>query len=296
MPDILVHKAVEPHKLSKAGKARMARLLADTEMAIIQPKYDGVYAQFIWVDGKGWQAFSRTGEPLPSVGGELLDRFHARADARRRYMGELWVPGESHQTINGRARKQSEQALDLMLFDSVIRTTEGPSAEPYLSRQASLFDSGRVKAVRNLPPAHYSLDKLYSLAKELKGKANAYDGLILRDPQGLFVPGRGTDGETIKIKPRASGDFRVVGTTPGVGNRAGGIGALVVDLGGVTCEVGTGLSAADVAGPDPTGWIAEVEYLGVTPGGKLREPSFKGFRFDKDKADVLADLTGDGRD
>lgn len=299
---VLVHKAVEPDKLSRAGKARFAALVEDLIQggrdAIVQPKYDGVYAQFIHLEKAGWAAFSRTGEHLLSVGHDILDVFERTALVGRRYMGELWLPGQAHQTINGRARKQSAQYLELKLFDSVTMNALDPMRdEPYIERYDYLFEGGPIEAVKNLPYRGKInvLDDLYDAAAALKGRgSSAYDGLILRDANGLFVPGRGTDGEVIKIKPREEKDFRVVGTTRGQGNRAGGIGALVVDLGnGVTCEVGTGLTQKEIFGPDLTGHIVTVEYLSVTKGGLLREPSFKVVRFDKTEADVLEDGGGD---
>lgn len=295
MSKVLVHKAVEPDKLSMKGKktylALVEDLILDGTRAWVQPKYDGVYAQFVFSDGQGWEAFSRTGQKLLSVGEPILDVFYTQALPERRYMGELWLPGTQHQTINGRARKQSPQHLELKLFDSVLMGHEH-SDQPYFERSEYLFEGGMVEAVKRLHLIGkvHVVDDLFDLAAGLKNRgASAYDGLILRDSAGSFIAGAGKDGEVIKIKPRAERDFRVVGTTVGVGNRAGGIGALVVDLGGGNhSEVGTGLTAKDVMEEaSPVGRIATVEYLGITKDGKLREPSFKGYRFDKDEADTL---------
>lgn len=290
---VLVHKAVEPDKLSVKGRKRHAALIADLIAgrhgdAWVQPKYDGVYAQFVFEDKAGWAAYSRTDQRLLSVGEPILDVFYTKALPERRYMGELWLPGTQHQTINGRARKQSPQHLELMLFDSV---EFGHLGQSYEERYEALFEGGQVSIVPNLRPEINVEDDLYDLAETYKRRTSAFDGLILRDPWTGFTPGAGKDGEVIKIKPRAEGDFRVVGSTAGVGNRDGGIGALVIDLGGgKRCEVGTGLTNSDVfERASPVGRIATVEYLGVTKDGKLREPSFKGYRFDKDTADVLGE-------
>lgn len=289
---VLVHKAVEPDKLSVKGKKRHATLIEDLisgrhSDAWVQPKYDGVYAQFVYEERDGWVAYSRTGQVLLSVGERILDTFYTKALQERRYMGELWLPGMQHQTINGRARKQSPQHLELMLFDSVGED----HTQSYEERYETLFDGPLISIVPNLRPVINVEDDLYDLASEYKRRTSAYDGLILRDPWTGFTPGAGKDGEVIKIKPRAEGDFRVTGVTKGIGNRSGGIGALVVDLGrGKHSEVGTGLTQRDVfEEASPVGRIATVEYLGVTKDGKLREPSFKGYRFDKDTADVIGE-------
>lgn len=293
---VRVHKAVEPGNLSVKGKRTYRELLQSVEAGgtrhAVFAKYDGVYAQFIHRLGVGWEAFSRTGEPLPSVSQELLDSFFIHALPERRYMGELWVPGEAHAVINGRARKKSPQHLELKLFDSVHENDGKQGREDFGSRREFLFRHKLIAPAQTIVvPEGTTEDGLYDMARDLKARgANAYDGLILRDLDGFFEPGDGKDGETIKIKPRASGDFRVVGTTRGVGARAGGIGALILDLGGgVRTEVGTGLTKAQWE-EDPElvlNRIAEVEYLSVTRDGKLREPSFKAYRFDKSVADVL---------
>lgn len=300
---VLVHKAVEPDNLSVAGKKRFEGLVMSLingyDGAIVQPKYDGVYSQFIFDKKAGWQGFSRTGQLLKSVGQEILDPLSAYGLTERRYIGELWVPQQAHQVINGRARKQSPQWLELKLFDSIMDPSMNEADVAYIERYDYLFEGGNISKAPNLPMVGkiFVLDDLYDQALALRNRgSSAYDGLILRDANGLFVPGKGTNGETIKIKPRAEADLRVVGTTRGVGNRAGGIGALVVDLGGgKRNEVGTGLTFKDVAEKpkDVIGRIATIEYLGVTKDGHLREPSFKTYRFDKDEADTITPETED---
>ncbi len=300
---VLVHKAVEPDNLSVAGKKRfeglVQSLIAGYDDAIVQPKYDGVYSQFIFDPKVGWQGFSRTGQLLKSVGQEILDPLSAYGLTERRYIGELWVPQQAHQVINGRARKQSPQWLELKLFDSIMDPSMNEADVPYVGRYDYLFEGGNIGVAPNLPMVGKinTLDDLYDQALALRNRgSSAYDGLILRDANGLFIPGKGNAGEVIKIKPRAEADLRVVGTTRGAGNRAGGVGALVVDLGGgLRNEVGTGLTFKDVAEKpkDVIGRIATIEYLGITKDGHLREPSFKAYRFDKDEADIITPTTED---
>lgn len=291
--NVLVHKAVEPDKLSRAGKQRfemlVRALINGDSQAMLLPKFDGVYSQFIFRDGQ-WGAYSRTGEVLLSVGRPIFEDFEAHALVGRRYNGELWLPGEAHQRINGLARKKTPQHLEVRLFDSFM--AHGEQAETFETRYEYLFEGKLVKPAPLVPVAGKInvLEDLYDLADKLKHRgSSAYDGLILRDGLGFYVPGKGTDGEIIKIKPTMEADLRVVGTTPGIGNRAGGFGAFVVELGGgLTCEVGSGLTASMVMGEDPTGKIVSVEFLGFTSGGLLREPRLKAIRHDKTEADTLA--------
>ena len=292
MTQVLVHKAVEPANTTAAGRANYDSLLdwfdrrPRTALPIVQPKYDGVYVQFVFDKSHGWQGFSRTGELLPSVDDTIKDALYSTALKDRRYVGELWLPHTQHAVINGMARKKSPQPLGVRLFDSFVPDEE----EPYALRREYLFTSGPVVEVNNLNIADIHCEKdLYDLARSFTDRASAYDGLILRDPWSPHIPGDGRGGGIFKIKPRKTGDFRVIGTTPGKGKHAGKVGALVLDLGGgVTCEVGTGLTDSErEQDGNWIGLIVEVEYLAVTKDGKLREPSFQRIRWDKKTADVL---------
>lgn len=294
MTKVLVHKAVEPGNTTMVGRLNYDALLAwfDGEHSsappIVQPKYDGVYAQFIYDDNFGWQGFSRTGELLLSVDDAIKDALYYNALPERRYVGELWLPHTQHAVINGMARKKSPQPLNVMLFDSF--DPDAPE-EPYSERQQFLFSSGPIKTAPSIVVRHSFMGEeyLYDLARSWTDGVSAYDGIILRDPWFPYTPGDGRSGGIFKIKPRKTGDFRVIGTTPGKGKHAGKIGALVLDLGGgVTCEVGTGLTDSErEQDGNWIGLIVEVEYLAVTKDGKLREPSFQRIRWDKKTADVL---------
>jgi ATP-dependent DNA ligase len=295
MSAVLVHKAVEPGNLSVKGAKRLAEML-DNDEYIVQPKLDGVYCQVLFDPVfKAWIAYSRTGEHLHSVGPEILAQFSERNETER-FIGELWLPNTPHSDINGMARKKSVQPLELHLFDVV-----DPFPNSYSWRYdylKTLWWGRGIEVVKSIPMTSAGhgpddmLDYLYELAAKIKAKSSAYDGLVLKDANAIFVPGNGKDGGAIKIKPRNSGDFRVVGCTKGEGNRAGGMGAAVVDLGGgVTCEVGTGWNMADVHDRGCAYFkdkIIEVEYLSITKDGRLREPVYKSVRFDKTEPDVLA--------
>lgn len=289
---VSVHKAVEPDNLSVAGKKRYQKLLAGLAglpggyRAIVQRKYDGVYAQAVYNPAaKAWEFFSRTGQRLKSIDRPIYDVFDAKALPERRYNGELWLPNHAHSDINGRSRKQTPQFLNFILFDSF---DPAKPEEIYEDRLEYLFHGGGVVTKASPVPFEGSEADLYDEARSVTGLTSAYDGLMLKDLDGLYVEGRGKDGEFIKIKPRKTIDLRVVGTTEGVGNRKGGIGALVVDLGGgKTNEVGSGLTMADVFDREFLNLIVEVEYLGLTKDGHLREPVYIRTRHDKTEPDML---------
>ena len=296
-----VHKAVEPSKLNKVGKERLARFETNPEDFGLFYKYDGVYVQFQHTVAHGWQAFSRTGERIRSLPARVFHRLYEVGSTSTTYVGEIWMWGRSHSEINGLARKHSPQDdLVVVIHDSFFSIDLSlPASAPYRWRlgSANVLVNG-VSFLKAYGTQRSNMGEAVAFAKTVQSHAvSAYDGLILRDMNAPFIPGNGAGGEIIKIKPRNSGDFLVVGTTEGKGNRACGIGALVLALGGgVTCEVGAGLTGEDVLrNPDYfIGKIVEVEYLSVTKDGKLREPSVKSIRWDKQVPDVLpGNIKGD---
>lgn len=305
-----VNKAIEPSKATVPGKAKYQALLlalyAGNPRAIIMPKYDGTYCQIKYDAVAGeWQAWSRTGERLLSVAEQVLEAFRVNGDPDRVYIGELWAPNVQHSILNGLARKQSPQgALWLVLFDSYSVVHVGLTGQDNDTWEYRLQRCKEVERIarRVLVTSHtvgHGLDEagLYDKAQEMKASTQgAYDGLILRDALDTYVPGDGGGGQAFKIKPRATGDFRILRVEEGKGKAKGMAGAIYVDLGGgVDCKVGSGMDDDmraklwDMREAIAHGKvvIAEVEYLSVTAKGKLREPSFKSLRWDKDKADVL---------
>lgn len=291
----MVHKAVEPSALSKGAFLELTDdLHSGGRPFYVQPKLDGVCG-VLHPDGT---LFSRTGQVLQCLGPPDL----LRGEGRPVLFGEIWAPGLTHQEINGMARRKVASAtLQFHAFDCVPVEAyrAGVCTTPYRDRLTTLlelFDSVPtcLRVISNeRVPVGATLKGLLLQARRACASA-CMDGLILRRAEAVWKSGAGLGGEIIKIKPTQSADLRVVGTTPGKGQFAGQIGALIVDLGdGRTCEVGSGLTPADRVRDDLRGSIVEVEYLSLTSAGLLREPRIKAFRFDKTEADLIHKPTED---
>ena len=115
--------------------------------------------------------------------------------------------------------------------------------------------------------------------------AGGSDGAIFRDPEGTWqADNNGASGEIIKVKPLISVSVEVTGYDEGKGKHAGRIGTLRGTHNGKEQGLGTGLKDAErvIANyhRDWHGQIVEVEALGYTEDGLLREPRFKGLRTD----------------
>src|SRR5690606_37030222 len=97
---------------------------------------------------------------------------------------------------------------------------------------------------------------------------------------------RGTGGEIIKVKNRIRVTLPVVGYEKGEGKHAGRIGALVCYYNGKEQRIGTGLTdkqREDWMRELPA--LVEVEAMGLSKDGLLREPRLKGVRYDVLEAD-----------
>lgn len=313
---MLVHKAAEERKLTKKGKAELAALLGPRiHDAIILPKLDGVYGQFISY-GDEWQAFTRTGERMPSLETpERLELLRMAGDKRRRYIGEAWIPGVPHKTINGMARRQSVQPdLGFYLhdsYDSFMVDKYGNDINAWRGRMQAanaVVDNMLINTITGVSLeallqvgtiAEPTMSELVAHAERAVAQAkrvggNIWDGLILRDNTFPFTPGKGLDGGVYKLKPRDSLDLRIVGEVSEFREAKLG-GYLTVEYKGKTTNVGSGMTQEMLHNIEQAGLrgrtvyvggIAEVTYLDITEAGALREPVLKAIRFDKEEPDV----------
>lgn len=254
---------------------------------IIQPKFDGVHVM-IHTDG---YVRTRTGEEVLSVP-HLLEQAQQSFGPGHVLFCEAYKFGTPHKDINGAVRRQYTQPdLIGIVYDTVTQAEfdAGASQMPYWQR----FDHAAI-CVHGAPslmvPHEYQCEgyqnsvNVDKLALEYKNhQTDAYDGLILRDATAPWAAGAAKEGEVIKVKPSLSLDLLVVGHRVEIKPTKLG-GAITVVYNGVESDVGSGLTQvileALTQGAKAAGRIAEIECLGITPDGKLREPRFKCFRYD----------------
>lgn len=297
MANELVHKPVDLAKVKKARRQilEQPRYLDDNFIAM--PKYDGCCA-IIHVhkcdgDGSTIRCTSRTGEPVRSMS-HVLDNILEHSPVGDFVLfGEAWIHDKDFAYISGKFRQHDNcPELEVVLWDMVgaDEYEQGCSRSMFSAR---LYDLGHyfggwwadhVRVAAYYDPLYTTIDcrRLAQRYVELGG----YDGLIMADPDGFWIKGNGTGGEKIKIKPSLSFDLEVVGTAPGKGKHEGRIGNLIVRYkDGKLLGVGTGLSDADRERDDWVGKIIEVEAMGHSNDGSLREPRMKAVRHDKEQAD-----------
>lgn len=254
---------------------------------IMMPKYDGCLAIVVADAG---HVLTRTGEPITSIP-------HVLAQARKLLpgyviFGEAYKFGTPFKDISGAFRRHAPQDdLIVVAFDAVpvADWRAGKCDESYKARLARLreaWHASPVPAIIVAPALDAGASQVFANALVANG---GYDGAILRRADAPWTVGASKNGEAIKVKPVKSLDLRAVDWFYGKGKHAGRAGGIVVEYRGVQTQVGTGFSDAEretIASQGTRNQIAEVEFMELTADGKLREPRFKGWRFDKDAPDV----------
>ncbi len=106
------------------------------------------------------------------------------------------------------------------------------------------------------------------------------EGLVVRNPQALYVEGR--SAEILKVKDCLDAEAVVVGHLPGKGENSGRLGSLLVELSdGTRFKIGTGFSTAQRDNPPPIGSVVTFKYYGNYQSGIPKFPVFLRLRHDQ---------------
>lgn len=296
MAEYNIMKAVEYDKLP----AKLKKFYPNIEAMVddgfwTQKKYDGCMG-VATINKSGLSTMhSRTGEDYSVSCNNILQELWWKAHERYHgdwhsfvVIGEVWMPPEQalFPEISGRFRRKSVVDPELQFMAHDLLPVLMNTSESYRYRFADLCSL--------LPP--HTEDRCHVVytdqternpfqrALEWQG-AGGYDGAIIRDPDAGYIVGNVKNAEIVKVKPTLSLDLKVVELTEAVGEKTGRpVYTIGVIYNGVVSEVGSGMPhvlPVDLV----LGSIVEVECLGITADGRLREPRFKGVRFDKLKAD-----------
>ena len=255
---------------------------------IMMPKYDGCLA-IVVADDEG-HVLTRTGEPITSLP-------HVLAQARDLLPGYV-IFGEAYKwatpfkDISGAFRRHAPQDdLIVVAFDAVpvADWRAGKCDESYKARLARLQEAWLSTPSEEIIVAPVADPGYWQGFANCLVAMGGYDGAILRRADAGWHIGASKNGEAIKVKPVQSLDLEVHGWFRGKGKHAQRAGGITVLYRGVQTDVGTGFTDREreeiAAAGQATCAIAEVEFMNLTEDGKLREPRFKGWRFDKTEPD-----------
>lgn len=211
-------------------------------------------------------------------------------------------------------RVRESAPVRLLLFDALEIDGDSLVGESYDDRRAALEKLVEADRAIDVPPAFEGdLDEALAFSKKLR-----LEGVVAKRRDGTYSPGRRSKA-WVKLKHHATQEVVIAGWRPGAGRRADGVGSLLMGI--PTAEglkyvgrVGTAFSdrdlddllaefqrsarktspLLDVPAVDARDahWITpnrvgEVEFAEWTSTGRLRQPSWRGWRPDKDPDDVV---------
>jgi bifunctional non-homologous end joining protein LigD len=288
-------------------------------------KWDGVRA-VSYVVGSRVQVFSRNDRDVSVSYPELsvlaragidvvLDGEIVALDGTGRPNFGL-LQSRMHVSDPAKARKLGEQiAIDYLLFDVLRVDGRDTLALPYVERRDLLERLGVDERDRISVPPAFRGDPGDALRASLDA---GLEGVVCKRLDSTYQPGRRSP-TWVKVKHQRVQEVVVIGWEPGEGRRAGEIGALLlgVNVAGqlrYAGQVGTGfteralrdlkaqlapLAVARAAVADVPAeyarvarWVrpelvGEVVYGHWTRDNRLRHPSWRGLRPDKDPRDVV---------
>ncbi|MGG7308495.1 ATP-dependent DNA ligase [Curtobacterium sp. AB451] len=210
------------------------------------------------------------------------------------------------------ARRQTPARL--LLFDVLEADGHELTRLGYDARRQALETVVEPGGAIDVPPAHQG-----DLARAMADSAEqGLEGVVAKKRTSKYAEGRRSEA-WLKLKHHATQEVVIGGWKPGNGRRAGGIGSLLLGVPGPDGleyvgkvgtgfrdrdldEIGTVLGAlgrttspfVDVPRPDARDahWVTpkrvgEVEFAEWTSDGRLRQPSWRGWRSDKDPSEVV---------
>jgi bifunctional non-homologous end joining protein LigD len=200
-----------------------------------------------------------------------------------------------------------------MVFDILSRDGSDLTGEPYSTRRLELEDAVRSTGAIQVPAAFAGdLDAAMAASKQL-----ALEGVVAKRRDSTYAVGARSRA-WIKLKHHKTQEVIIGGWRPGSGRRAGEVGSLLMGVPDDTGlryvgRVGTGFGDADITeltrilsklerrtspfvdAPRDVArdarWVSptlvgEVEFAEWTSALKLRQPSWRGWRTDKNPSDV----------
>ena len=282
---------------------------------VFETKWDG-YRAIAQVRGDDMTLRSRNGKDFTRSYGELAELGALLAGHTAVLDGEIVALDEQGRSDFGSLQNHGagRGTAHYMVFDLLHLDGRSLLRTPYAERRQALEALGLEGEYVHVPVTLGSdANAALAVSKELN-----LEGVIAKTVDGIYQPGKRA-GTWLKLKNQRMQEVIVVGWKPGAGSRANTIGSLLLAVNtddGLTYvgRVGTGFDATQLAeikgrmqrlarktaplddvpraDAKDAHWVrasevGEVTFSEWTTTGRLRHPSWRGWRPDKDAADVV---------
>lgn len=262
-------------------------------------KFDGVYCLIPVVDGHvGF--FSRTGEQFFSLYSDaaILEarELHVRSWCNFVLIAEVYVPDTPQSKISGACRKESMgffenaefRVHDVLAVDEFLTGKAIIGYEARLRWLDVLFSDTERKQIKKVEQT-LCIDAEHFQKFAAGVQKRGGEGAVLRSHVAGWVAGnRGPN--LVRIKQEITHDLEVIDMEEGKGKYAGTLGTLVLRW-----KDGASIRVSGMTDEQRRLWwknpeliigkVVEVKAMRYSTDGLLREPRFKGVRYDKGTAD-----------
>ena len=263
---------------------------------LVQQKYDGVFC-IAYNDkiNKKCLIFSRTGKQYTSMQ-------HIEKDMENLFrlydmdliLFEAYILDTPQSIISGYCRDTVNQHKELIAVCHDCLTIDewkGIIKTPYHLRYDNLkyMLTEQYYLSLFLPKGIYAYDwdMITAYASEIWKTGG--EGVVIKKLNALYERGK-RNWSLMKLKQEISYDLRIVDVEEGSGQFKDAVGALICKFKDSNISIGSGLTSEERKlwwkhKNFIVGHIAEIKAMRISSKGVLREPVFKGIRYDKDKAD-----------
>ena len=248
----------------------------------------------------GWYGYLDHGQPIksrrmrsiPSLT-DLSEELNSLGVARGgRLIFEIMVKGMPRfSDLNGYLNRK-EQATDayLLVHDYVSSDILVPFSVRYYKYLDIVLSNNhpKLRLAKSLSDSADTVGEWHILARQEWYKGN--EGVILKRLDAPYSPGK-RNADVLKIKEELSVDLIVIGVVRGVGKYSGTLGKLLVQD-----SKGRQHKISGMTDLQRTAWwhspelivgrVVEVRAMKLLDNGSLREPRFKGIRYDKTVEDI----------
>lgn len=263
---------------------------------IVNEKYDGVYC-IAYCDGVDVNIFSRTGEEYLSLNHLKAELYDYLGEETGFAIFEAYCDGVPQSTISGWCRDEQNQHNEIIAIvhdNLTMKEYLGEDKTPYWKREITC-DMSVYKYLRHPYRVVVSnQEQLERIVQEVWDRGG--EGIVIKNPDAPYSKGK-RNWDLMKLKRSVSYDLRVLALEEGQGKYKGMLGKLICQWkDGKSIKVGSGLTDEQRKAwwdtsyytefyKEIVGKVVQIDAMAESSKGVLREPVFRGIRYDKKKAD-----------